>query len=88
MDKEARVWLAVKRGNRTQREIADEIQRHGVECSRAWYSLIEIGLRDPSPEVAAVLAEIYGVSMSFVFFGQGGFKNKQTSDEQAAAAEV
>ncbi len=85
VDKQPRIWLVIKRGDRTQQEIADEVQRRGIECSRAWYSLIELGLRDPSPEVAAVLAEIYGVSMSFVFFGDGGFRSKQPDHEQAAA---
>lgn len=84
MAKPARQWLVALRGDRSQQEIADEITRRGVECSRSWYSLMELGLRDPSPEVAALLADLFGVPMDVIFFGEGGFKTKLVDDRATA----
>lgn len=84
MQKGPRFWLVELRGDRSQQEIADEVTHRGVKCSRAWISLIELGLRDPTPEVAAVLSDLYQVTMPFIFFGPDGFNPKH--DERAAAA--
>lgn len=73
----ARTWLVALRGQRSQQDIADEMARRGFPYTRSGYSLIELGLRDPSPEVAAMLADIFGVAMDVVFFGEGGFEVKQ-----------
>lgn len=75
----ARTWLVSLRGARSQQEMAEEITKRGIPYTRSGYSLIELGLRDPSPEVAAVLADIFGVNMDVIFFGEGGFEVKQPS---------
>lgn len=81
----ARTWLVALRGDRSQQDIAQEITRRGIPYTRSGYSLTELGLRDPSPEVAALLADIYGVPMDVIFFGEGGFEVKQSGPESQAS---
>jgi len=57
-----KTWLRELRGNRTQREMADEL-----EINRAYYSQLECGKRGVSVETARRLAPKLGVDWTRFF---------------------
>ncbi|GKX29599.1 hypothetical protein SH1V18_20790 [Vallitalea longa] len=58
-----RINLIKKRGNKSQRSVADSL---GITTS--YYGMIELGTRNPSLDVAMDIANYYNTSIEELFF--------------------
>ncbi len=78
--RERLINLRNKKGD-TQEEMAERL---GI--TRSFYSLIEIGARNPTYGLAKKIAEVFDVDVEYIFNDLEGFRMKQrkTSKSQAS----
>lgn len=54
----------------TQRQLARELSKSGLNFSQTTIALYELGLRTPSLERAKIIAQYFGVPVESIIFGR------------------